>query len=259
MTDNDTSQTSLALDAATTDSFSEMIDLLSAAKDATSDEMIERLSSALSEGMALLDRLNRSGIDRGLPVLAQMVSGDELPRMLELMRLMASVQDSLSDDIVARLSTTISEGLDLLDRVNRSGVGHALPAIRKLVENGDLDRMVNVAGVLSSAVDALSEDIISRLAVVFSEGIALVDRLARNEGVLRILGVLEHSESRAIVIALADALVAAGQDLAQASPAKGGATGLWGVAKQPGTQEGLHWISLIGEHLGRRLRAQQSV
>lgn len=236
------------------DEVSELDRLLASARDSLTDDIVTRVSATLGGGLDLLDRVNRSGLERALPAITELVDNGDLQRMVELARLVASAQDSLSDDIVCRLSGTIGDGMDLLDRVNRSGVSNALPAIAKLVENGDLDRMVNVARVLGSAADSLSEDIISRLAAVMTEGLSLLDRLARNEGLTRLLGILERKETQDLLVGLADALVATSEDLAQAPPSKGGAGGLWQVAKQPGTQEGMQILGLLGQHLGARWR-----
>ncbi|MEJ2344620.1 MAG: hypothetical protein P8090_04285 [Gammaproteobacteria bacterium] len=255
--------------------------LLASARDSLTDDMVTRLSATLGGGMDLLDRVNRSGIERALPALTQLLDNGDLPRLVELARLVASAQDSMSDDIVTRLAgtagngmdlledsmsddivgrlaATITDGVDLLDRVNRSGVSRALPAITQLVENGDLDRLVNVARVLSSAADSLSEDIISRLAVVAAEGICLLDKLARNEGLMRLLSVLQRKESQELMEHVANALVATSEDLSKMPPAKGGVSGLWHVAKQPGTHEGLRIVSLLGGHLAHSWRSTKT-
>ena len=53
---------------------------------------------------------------------------------IEMESLIASAQDSLTDDIVTRLSANLGQSLELLDRINRSGIDRALPAIAQLVE-----------------------------------------------------------------------------------------------------------------------------
>ncbi|MEJ2653283.1 MAG: hypothetical protein P8173_16270 [Gammaproteobacteria bacterium] len=236
----------------------ELARLVASAQDSLSDDIVTRLAGTAGDGMDLLDRVNRSGIDRALPAIAELVENGDLQRLVELARLIASAQDSMSDDIVTRLAATVGNGMDLLDRVNRSGVDRALPAITQLVENGDLDRLVSVARVLSSAADSLSEDIVSRLAVVAAEGICLLDKLARNEGLMRLLSVLQRKESQELMEHVANALVATSEDLSKMPPAKGGVSGLWQVAKQPGTQEGLRIVSLLGGHLAHSWRSTKT-
>ena len=159
---------------------SELARLAGGARDALTDDMVTRLSATLTEGLDLLDRINRSGIGDALPVLANMVKSGDLERVAGMVRLVGSAQDALTDDIVSRMAHTAAGGLDLLDQVNRSGVAAALPAITALVNNGDLDRLVGLARLVGSAQDALSDDIISRLALIAGELMCLVDRLARN-------------------------------------------------------------------------------
>ncbi|MBU2723742.1 hypothetical protein HF568_11155, partial [Acidithiobacillus ferridurans] len=67
----------------------------------------------------------------------------DLERIVHLARLAGAAQDSMSDELVGRMAGLASDGLDLLDRVHRSQVVHALPAISALVENGDLERIVH--------------------------------------------------------------------------------------------------------------------
>ncbi len=69
------------------------------------------------------------------------------------------------------IAHTASEGMDLLDEVNRSGVKKALPALAALVENGDLDRLVRLARVYGAAEDALTDDIVGRVADTAAEGV----------------------------------------------------------------------------------------
>ena len=55
------------------------------------------------------------------------------------------------------------------------------------MENGDLERITQLARLVSSAGDALTDEMVSRLAGVVSEGVFLVDRFSRSEGILRLL------------------------------------------------------------------------
>ena len=100
-------------------------------------------------------------------------------------RLAESATDALSDDIIARLAELAGDSLVLLEQINQSQVDKALPAINRLVENGDLDRLVNLTHVLGSAADALSDDIVARLSETLSELMCIADRLARNENLHR--------------------------------------------------------------------------
>ena len=123
----------------------------------------------------------------------------------DLIHLTKSVDDALSDDIISRLATSAGDGLDLLDKVNRSGIGRALPAITALVDSGDLDRLVQLARVYASVQDSMSDDIVSRLAESGSEALALVDRFSRG-GAGRLVELVERMEASGSLAKLADAL-----------------------------------------------------
>lgn len=120
----------------------------------------------------------------------------------------------------------------------------------------DLQQLVEVASIITAARDAMSDDIVSRVAGALSEGIILLDRLTRNEGLMRLLQVLDRKESQQMLVALADALHAASQDVAAAPPATGGLGCMLRVARDPGTQEGVRLLSVIGKHLSKSLREQ---
>lgn len=118
----------------------------------------------------------------------------------------------------------------------------------------DLQRLGELASLVAAAQDALSDDMVSRLASALSEGITLLDRLTRNEGLMRLLQVLDRSECQYVLTSLADAISKMSRELATAPPARGGITGLLKLAREPGTQEGLRALSLLGKHWNHSLR-----
>lgn len=107
---------------------------------------------------------------------------------------------------------------------------------------------------MASAKDAMSDDIVTRLARTVSEGMTLLDRLTRNEGVMRLLQVLDRPESQYLLVSLADALAKMSRELATAPPAKGGIMGLVQLARTPGAQEGVRALSLLGQYWNDSLR-----
>lgn len=120
----------------------------------------------------------------------------------------------------------------------------------------DLQRLVEVAQLITAARDAMSDEIVSRLAGAFSEGMTLLDRLTRNEGLMRLLQLLDRQESQNFLIALSDAIHESSQEISAAPPAAGGLGCAMRVARDPGTLEGLRLLSLIGKHLSHSLREQ---
>jgi uncharacterized protein YjgD (DUF1641 family) len=118
----------------------------------------------------------------------------------------------------------------------------------------DLQRLGELASLVAAAQDALSDDMVSRLASAFSEGITLLDRLTRNEGLMRLLQVLDRAECQYVLTSLADAITQMSRELATAPPAKGGLGGLLKLAREPGTQEGLRALSMLGKYWNDSLR-----
>lgn len=220
------------------------IRLAESARDALSDDIVARLASTLGEAVDLLDRLNRSGVAQALPSIATLVSNGDLERLVQLARLVGSAQDAVSDDIVGRVASVATDSIDLLDRINRSGAATALPAIAQLVQNGDLDRLVGLARVVGAAQDALSDDIVSRLAGAMSEGLSLLEKVNRS-GVDRLLDGLEQKN---LVNSLLDSLNRAAQDADAGGKPRGGIGGLWDIAKNPDTQDAIRYFVAFGKH-----------
>lgn len=120
----------------------------------------------------------------------------------------------------------------------------------------DLQRLVEFAQLISAGRDAMSDEIVTRLAGAMSEGLTLLDRLTRNEGLMRLLQVLDRQESQYFLIAMSEAIRAAGKEIPAAAPAVGGLGCMLRVVRDPGTQEGIRLLSVFGKHLSRSLREQ---
>mgnify|MGYP001603156090 FL=1 len=128
------------------------------------------------------------------------------------------------------------------------------PQVPPMLDRAAVDSLVEMINLLASAKDAMSDEIVTRLARTASEGITLLDRLTRNEGLMRLLQVLDRPESQYLLISLADALAKMSRELAAAPPAKGGILGLLRLAREPGTQEGVRALSLLGQYWNDSLR-----
>jgi uncharacterized protein YjgD (DUF1641 family) len=170
-------------------------------------------------------------------------------QVLELERLTSAARDSLTDEMVGRLSATAAEGIDLIDQVNRSGVGRALPALAQLVENGDLDRLVALARTFGAAQDSMTDEMVSRLAETAAESVSLVDRLNR-AGLDRIVGSLERLG--VMLEGTMGALEAAKRDVAAGPAAGGGLGGLWQLLRDPESQESLRYLLAFAKEFRKR-------
>jgi len=118
----------------------------------------------------------------------------------------------------------------------------------------DIEQLSELATLVASARDAMSDEIVTRLSRVFSEGISLLDRLTRNEGLMKLLEVLDRPESQHLLIGLSNAIGKMSREMAMAPPAHGGVGELLKIMREPGTQEGLRAISLLGKHWRESLR-----
>jgi uncharacterized protein YjgD (DUF1641 family) len=168
---------------------------------------------------------------------------------VEIESLIASAQDSISDDIVTRLSATVGQSLELLDRINRSGIDRALPAIAQLVDNGDLERVVGLARLIGAMEDSLSDDIVNRLSLIITGLAALVDKMARNDGFLRLVDILGEEEVQNTLVDMIGAAAAARTEAGSLPPAKGGFGGTWKMVSEPDTQDALRFLVLMIKQL----------
>ena len=162
---------------------------------------------------------------------------------LELERVVAAARDSMTDEMVSRLSATVAEGMDLLDKVNRSGVSGALPAISQLVANGDLERLVALARTYGAAQDAMTDEMVTRLAATAAESLSLMDRLNR-AGLDRLVGSIERLAD--VLERTMGALESANQEMKAQPAAAGGAGGLWALMRSPENQETLRFLLAFG-------------
>ncbi|OBS09497.1 DUF1641 domain-containing protein [Acidihalobacter prosperus] len=184
-------------------------------------------------------------------LVGELVDNGDLDSLVHLARLVGAAQDALTDDMVGRLAGLAGDSLDMLDRVNRSGVIRALPAIAAMVDNGDLERITHLARLLGSAEDALTDDMIGRLAGLAADGLALADRVTRSPAVPRLLALLERDEVLDGVAALLEGLGAARAEL-RATPSAGGGLGeILRLARDPQTQEALRFMNALAGHLKR--------
>lgn len=121
----------------------------------------------------------------------------------------------------------------------------------------DLQRLVEVAQLITAGRDAMSDEIVTRLSHTVSEGLTLLDRLTRNGGLMRLLQVLDRQENQDLLFAVAEAIGAVGKEAPTTPPSAGGLVPLLRLARKPGTHDGLRLLSLIGYHFQRALREQQ--
>ncbi|MHB8725167.1 MAG: DUF1641 domain-containing protein [Casimicrobiaceae bacterium] len=184
---------------------------------------------------------------------------------LEIQRVIAAARDSLTDEMVTRLAATAGETLTLLDQVNRAGLARALPALTQMVNNGDLERLSQLARLYSSAQDALTDEMVSRLAETVGNGLSLLDRASRGgaENVVRMLESLQASGALERLSTMLPQLIerlSMVQDLLQsvddaaaasraAQPSAGGLGGVWRLLRDPESQDTLRFLLAVGKQL----------
>jgi len=197
-------------------------------------------------------------------------SSDKDVLALETERVLAAARDSLSDEMISRLAGTATDAMDLIDRVNTTGLYRAIPALADLVNNGDLDRLAKLARVYGSAEDAVSDEMISRVAETAAEGMSLLDRLNRG-GAGRLVELLAHLEASGDLHRIAEAIPrlvdrldtlegmlhgfeAAGEATEKGARAAGGFGGLWSMMRDPDNQDALRFLINLGKEMRTRAR-----
>lgn len=238
--------------------------VISAARDSLTDEMVGRLAGSAAEALDLMDKAGRAGLAKAIPALAEMVNNGDLERIAQIARVYHAAQDALTDEMVGRLTDAVGEGLSLLDQVNRSDLEHALPVISRMAADGDLERLSQLARVYSSAQDALTDEMIGRLAEMVGEGMTLLDRVNRS-GFWRLVEVMEHLESTGALERIANALPQLVERLdmvagmlhcvenaavqANAKPASGGIGNLWSLMTNERTARSLQFLIEMSDQM----------
>lgn len=183
----------------------------------------------------------------------------------QLEHLVKAANDALTDDMVSRIAQTAADGMDLIDQVNRAGLQRALPALTSLVDNGDLDRLVRLARVYGSAEDALTDEMVGRLAETIGDGLVTLDRFNRG-GAGKLVSILERMQDSGSLDRLADTLPAlvdrlgqvekllaalekADTTTAQQASAGGGIGGIFKLLTDRDNQDALRHLVNLGKAL----------
>lgn len=246
------------------DTRNEIEGVVTGAYDAVTDEMVGRLASTAADTIDLVDQINRAGLAKAIPMLAQLVNDGDLQRIVHLARVLGSAEDALTDEMVGRLTDAAGGGLSLLDQVNRSGIDKALPTIARLVADGDLERLAQLARVYGSAQDVLTDEMVGRLAETVGEGMSMLDRLNRG-GAVRLVEMLEHLESTGtlgriasglpLLVERMDMMAGMFKCLEEAAtttaqqPTTGGVGGAWRLMTDAGNQQTLRFMLEVGRRM----------
>jgi hypothetical protein len=182
----------------------------------------------------------------------------------EIERLIAAGRDSLTDEMVGRLAGSAAEALDLVDKAGRSGLSKAIPALAEMVNNGDLERLSQLARVYHAAQDALTDEMVGRLAETVGDGLSLLDRVNRS-GFWRLVEVMERLESTGALERIATSLPQLLERLemvtgmlsclenaaksSKAQPAKGGIGSLWHIMTDEKTVNSLQFLLNMSEEM----------
>lgn len=185
----------------------------------------------------------------------------------EIERLIAAGRDSLTDEMVGRLAGSAAEALDLVDKAGKAGLSKAIPALAEMVNNGDLERLSQLARVYHAVQDALTDEMIGRLAETFGDSLALLDRVNRS-GFWRLVEVMERLESTGALERIASSLpqllerldMVAGlltcmeeaASKSKAQPVAGGIGGLWRIMKDEKTVSSLQFLLSMSEQMQER-------
>jgi uncharacterized protein YjgD (DUF1641 family) len=185
----------------------------------------------------------------------------------EIERVIAAGRDSLTDEMVGRLAGSAAEALDLIDKAGRSGLSKAIPALAEMVNNGDLERLAQLARVYHAAQDALTDEMVGRLAETLGEGMSLLDRVNRS-GFWRLVEVMERLESTGALERIASSLpqllerldMVAGMltcmeeaaSKSKAQPAAGGIGGLWRIMTDEKSVRSLQFLLAMSEQMQER-------
>jgi uncharacterized protein YjgD (DUF1641 family) len=166
--------------------------LFKAANDALTDDMVTRMAQTAADGMDLVDQVNRSGLKRAIPAIAELVNNGDLDRLVRVARVFGAAEDALTDDMINRMAATIGEGLSMLDKLNRSGVGRLIAMLERMEASGSLEKMTETLPQLCDRLGQLE----SLLAALDRAGETSSSQVAETGGVMSLLKLLGDRQNQ---------------------------------------------------------------
>ena len=139
---------------------------------------------------------------------------------------------------------------------------HGIPFARAHYENGDLERIAQLARVIGAVQDAVIDEMVVHMADLISQTVSFLDRLNRTDldklvTILpRMMAMFDQLERQRVVDDLAHCLNEATAQAATMPSARGGLTGLWTIMRDSDSQEALRFLLLISKqfHTCRAVR-----
>ena len=112
--------------------------LFESAADSLSDDIVSRLGATMGDSLILLDQVSRSNLNKAIPLIDHLVETGDLERAANLLRVLGSAGDAMSDDIVGRLGEMANSLMIIADRISRN------ENIHKLLDLLERDYMVDM-------------------------------------------------------------------------------------------------------------------
>ena len=111
----------------------------------------------------------------------------------------------------------------------------------------DLAKLIELAAAISAAQDAMTDDIVTRLASAMGEGMILMDRLTRNQGLMSLLQALNQPAVQDNLERLAEALRSGSvmETVSARTPKTGGYGGLLRMARDPDVQDAIYMLARV--------------
>jgi len=115
-------------------------------------------------------------------------------------------------------------------------------------EQNKIKELSELETIACAIKDALSDDMITRLSSTLSEGISLVDRITRNEALMRLIRDLDRPENQRFLVSLSAALSASNKDFIATPSNKGSALKMYRLIREPGVYDMLQLLSSFSKH-----------
>ena len=111
----------------------------------------------------------------------------------------------------------------------------------------DLAKLIELAAAISAAQDAMTDDIVTRLASAMGEGMILMDRLTRNQGLMSLLQALNQPAVQDNLERLAEVLRSGSviETVGARPPKTGGYGGLLRMARDPDVQDAIYMLARV--------------
>ena len=139
-----------------------------AAKDSSTDHMVERVAILAEKLAGLADQLSTpetlSAVQEALDRLTQLKKSGTLDNLVQLADYATAARNALTDGAVEKIGITAERLVGLADGALSANIERALPILKELIDTGALEVLAQWAKLFAALSQSLTDSAIERIA-----------------------------------------------------------------------------------------------